>query len=104
VGKMKLNITKEDAEGFEMEIEGEGHTLCNLLIASLNKNDEVEFAAYKIEHPLIGKPKVFLKLKEVEEKTGDKKDRFGYKKLIKNSLKELIETIEELEKKFKKAV
>jgi len=161
---MKLNIIKEDEEGFEMEIEGEGHTLCNLLVASLNKNDDVEFAAYRIEHPLIGTPKIFLKLKNTEKKKDTeatsieelkgvgkkkaekleragikfaedllnkdiaevaeksdidaasledlfkeakkiaKKDRFGYKKLIKRSLKELIETIEETEKKFKKAV
>jgi len=161
---MKLNITKEDEEGFEIEIEGEDHTLCNLLVASLNKNDGVEFAAYKIEHPLIGKPKVFLKLKNIEKKKNTeptpveeisgvgkktaekleragvnfaedllnkdieavsklsdiplesledmlkeakkiaKKDRFGYRKVIKSSLKELDELLEETEKKFKKAV
>jgi len=52
---------------------GEGHTLCNLLVASLNKNDGVEFAAYKIEHPLIGKPKVFLKLKNIEKRRTQKR-------------------------------
>jgi len=64
---MEIEILQEDSRGFEMKILGEDHTFLNLLNSFLSKNKKVEHAAYKIEHPLVGVPKLFFKLKGVSK-------------------------------------
>lgn len=60
---MQIKILKEDVKGFEFEIIGGEHGICNLLVDYLNNMKEVNFAAYRVEHPLISNPKVFVSLK-----------------------------------------
>jgi DNA-directed RNA polymerase subunit L len=62
---MDVQVLREDSQGFEIEIAGEDHTLLNLLTSFLDEHAKVEYAAYKIEHPLVGEPKLFFKLKGV---------------------------------------
>ncbi|MBU4534819.1 MAG: DNA-directed RNA polymerase subunit L [Euryarchaeota archaeon] len=50
---------------YELEIlvEGETHTLCNALRKILMEDETVKSAAYAIEHPIVGEPKLYIKSK-----------------------------------------
>ena len=61
---MEVKILKEDKELIEVEIAGEGHTLCNVLRAELWNFDDTSFASYNLKHPLIGTPVLVLKIKK----------------------------------------
>ncbi|HDH06945.1 MAG TPA: DNA-directed RNA polymerase subunit L [Thermoproteales archaeon] len=58
---MEIRIVKEEENVLEFELPSEDHTFCNLLVNILNKNPHVEFAAYKIEHPLVGVPRIYVR-------------------------------------------
>ena len=47
-----------------IEIEGEGHTFCNVFQKALLDDETVETASYYIAHPLVSSPIVFVKMKE----------------------------------------
>jgi|Deesub1362A_J573_1020465.scaffolds.fasta_scaffold00089_54 DNA-directed RNA polymerase subunit L len=48
-----LNISKDS---LKLEIRGENHTVLNLLVHYLLKDDSVEMAKYNTPHPLVGEP------------------------------------------------
>ncbi|RLG55424.1 MAG: hypothetical protein DRN95_07875 [Candidatus Hydrothermarchaeota archaeon] len=86
---MEVKILKETERELEFELIGEDHTFCNLLKEKLNSKKNV-LAAYRIEHPLIGNPKFYIKLEkdmeveEIEEKTPlDKIRGLGEKRIEK---------------------
>jgi len=58
---VKIKILEISDKELEFELEGEGHTLCNLLRKVLLEDKDVTFAGYRIEHPLIGKPKMYVR-------------------------------------------
>ena len=60
---MKINITIQEGDYMEMEFNGEGHTLLNLLQSNLLKEKQVEMAGYTVPHPLMDKAMLFIKLK-----------------------------------------
>jgi DNA-directed RNA polymerase subunit L len=64
---MDVEILREDSSGFEVKLIGEDHTFLSLLTEFLNKNEKIQYAAYKIEHPLVGEPKLFFRLNKVLE-------------------------------------
>lgn len=49
---MKLNIIKNTTRELELQIEGEGHTLCNPLREILFEDEHLAFAGYSVPHPL----------------------------------------------------
>ena len=57
---MELKVLKEEKNTLELEIKGEGHSFCNALKAELWNDEHVRIAAYKIEHPLVGVPKLLV--------------------------------------------
>lgn len=57
---MKLRVIKRTENHLELEVEGEDHTLCGLLKKSLLEDENVVFAGYKIEHPLLSSPRVYI--------------------------------------------
>jgi len=61
---MKLNLKVKEENYVELEIEGEDHTLPNALKEILLENDDVEFAAYIIEHPEATPPKLIVRAKK----------------------------------------
>ena len=86
---MEVKILKETERELEFELIGEDHTFCNLLKEKLNSKKNV-LAAYRIEHPLIGNPKFYIKLEKdmevgkIEEKTPlDKIRGLGEKRIEK---------------------
>jgi DNA-directed RNA polymerase subunit L len=48
---MKLEVIKNESDYLEFFIEGERHTLTNLLKEKLSEKSDVDFVAYKLEHP-----------------------------------------------------
>ncbi len=60
---MEIKVLRERIDEIEFEIKGEDHTLCNPLRKVLDKNEKVEFATYRIEHPLLSSPVFYVKIK-----------------------------------------
>ncbi len=60
---MKINIRANEPNYIEIEIDGEEHSLPNALREILIEEKDVEFAAYRIDHPTIGKPVLYLRTK-----------------------------------------
>ena len=50
---MQLKIIEKSDREIKVEVEGEGHTFCNLLESVLLEDEKVEFAGYNMVHPLI---------------------------------------------------
>jgi len=53
---VNVRIRKYADKELVLEIEGEDHTLANLLAKSALSNPHTKLATYVIEHPLIGTP------------------------------------------------
>jgi len=86
---MDLRVLKQDKDYVELEVIGEGHTMCNVLRKEIfNEKDDV-VAGYNIEHPLVSNPKMIVK--------GDKPI-----KLILNAIDRLKDKNKELRSKLKK--
>ena len=60
---MEINVLKKEKNELEFEIVGGDSTLPELIVQKLNQFPEVDFAGHKSEHPLIDKPKVFVRVK-----------------------------------------
>ena len=60
---MKIKILKREGNELKFELEGEGHTFCNLLQKILLENKDVEVAGYNIPHPLTANPIIYVKTK-----------------------------------------
>jgi len=60
---MKIKVLKKTSNELKIEVEGEGHTLCNVLQKVLLEDDTIEMAGYHIQHPLIGNPVVYVRTK-----------------------------------------
>jgi len=61
--KMKIMIQKKTKNELKIEIEGEGHTFCNVIQKALLKDKRVDLAGYNISHPLIANPVIYLRTK-----------------------------------------
>ncbi|MFH1424118.1 MAG: DNA-directed RNA polymerase subunit L [archaeon] len=90
---MELNILKEDKDMIEVELIGEGHTFANALKEELWLDDKVKTAAYIIEHPMKGNPRIIVRT--VSGRTP--------KAALKGAAQRLEKKTAELEDKFKKA-
>ncbi|MBM4240732.1 MAG: DNA-directed RNA polymerase subunit L [Euryarchaeota archaeon] len=58
-----MKIIKDTKKELEIEVTGESHTLCNALRKILMEDKDVISAAYVIEHPIIGEPKLYVSAK-----------------------------------------
>ncbi len=58
----EVMVIKETDSEMKLEIVGEGHTFCNALVHVLNTNESVLHASYRIEHPLVSNPVIYLKI------------------------------------------
>ena len=92
--KMELKVLKRTKNGLKLEIDGEGHSFCNILQKTLIKDKDVEFAGYNVPHPLMNKAVVEIRVK------GTKKPE----KILMTSAKEISSNTEEFKDKMAKAV
>jgi len=53
-----------DEKMIEIVIEGEGHTFLNILTKIIQENPNVNFAAYRIDHPHISHPRLVVSVNE----------------------------------------
>jgi DNA-directed RNA polymerase subunit L len=61
---LRVNTIKRAGSELRIEIEGEGHTLCNLLQNTLLKDRSVEMAGYDVPHPLTQKAVLYIKARK----------------------------------------
>ncbi len=89
---MNIRILEKKDNELRVEIEGEGHTLCNAIKSILFEDEALVFAGYRIEHALLSKPILYIS-------TNGKKDPLV---LLNETLKKLEMRIEEFKEKFRK--
>ncbi|MDH5449474.1 MAG: DNA-directed RNA polymerase subunit L [Candidatus Bathyarchaeota archaeon] len=61
---MKFEVLKKNSNELKIEIEGEGHSLCNLLQKFLVEDDTVDMAGYTVPHPLLPHAIVYVRTKK----------------------------------------
>ena len=61
---MNIKVLKKTPDELRIEIEGEGHTFCNVLQRALLEDKTVEMAGYDIPHPLVANPVVYVRMKK----------------------------------------
>jgi DNA-directed RNA polymerase subunit L len=60
---VKIKTLKETSNELKIEVEGVGHTLCNLLQKKLLEDKQVDLAGYDISHPLASNPIIYVRTK-----------------------------------------
>ncbi|MEM2911148.1 MAG: DNA-directed RNA polymerase subunit L [Candidatus Bathyarchaeia archaeon] len=60
---MKVKVLKKSETEIKIEVEGVGHTLCNLLQKRLLEDENVDLAGYDISHPLASNPIIYVRTK-----------------------------------------
>ncbi len=88
---MEIRFIEEKKSSITFEIEGVSHGFCNLLKEELVKDKTVKLATYRIDHPLVGIPR--MKVEAVDAKA-------SVKKAVK-SLKKEVESFKTESKKVK---
>jgi len=65
---MEVKILSEDKGLLQIEIEGESHTLCNVIREELWNFEDTSSASYNIKHPQISNPVLAVKSKKGKPK------------------------------------
>ena len=60
---MKVKVLKQTENELEIEIEGAGHGICNLVQKKLLENKSVDQAGYDVPHPLASNPIIYVRMK-----------------------------------------
>jgi DNA-directed RNA polymerase subunit L len=60
---LKVNVLKRTENELKIEVEGAGHTICNLLQKKLLEDENVDMAGYDIPHPLASNPIIYVRTK-----------------------------------------
>jgi DNA-directed RNA polymerase subunit L len=90
---MKIKVLKDTANELKLEIEGEGHSLLNLLQKTILEDDSIEMAGYDVPHPLIDRAILYVHTK------GKKSPET----VVKEATKKVTSLSKEFQKSFKKA-
>lgn len=91
---MQIKVLKKAPNELRFEIEGESHTLCNLLEKVLLEDETVDMAGYNVPHPLTSNPVVYVRTK----------GRRRPETALKNAAKKILQKQKEFETEFKKAL
>lgn len=62
--EMKVQVLKKTSNELKIEVEGEGHSLCNILQKVLIEDDTVDMAGYTVPHPLLSHAIVYVRTKK----------------------------------------
>lgn len=93
--KLKIKILSKSKNEIKIEIEGAGHSICNLLQKKLLEDPNVDLAGYDVPHPLASNAILYVRM------NGTSKPELALKKAIKNALKLNKEFTNSLEKALK---
>ncbi len=91
---MKIKVLKRKSNELKIEVEGEGHTLCNVLQKALLEDDTIEIAGYDVPHPLFDSAIVYAHTK------GKRKPETA----VKEATEKILSLSKEFRKSFKKAL
>ncbi len=92
---MNVKVLDKTPNEIRLEIEGEGHTFCNVLQKILLEDETIDMAGYDIAHPLVTNPVIYVRtkgkrhpetaLREAAEKirNRDKEFRASFEKALK---------------------
>ena len=92
---MKIKVLKKTENELKIEVEGAGHTLCNLLQKRLLEDENVDLAGYDVPHPLASNPIIYVRTK------GKVKPEEALRKAVKKARDMNKEFSKELQKAFK---
>lgn len=87
---MKVKVLKSSSNEMRIEIEGEGHSFCSALQSVLLEDKDVDFAGYRVPHPLFSKSVFYIRTK----------GRKRAKNVMKRAAKRLGEKMAEFQKLF----
>jgi len=92
---MKVKVLNRTSNELKIEVEGVGHTICNLVQKKLLENKNIDLAGYDIPHPLSSSTVIYVRtkgrvkpeeaLREAVEKAREANKEFG--KELKEALK-----------------
>jgi len=91
---MKIKVLKRTSNELKIEVEGEGHSLCNVLQKALLEDDTIEMAGYNVWHPLVDSAIVYVHTK------GKRKPEAA----VKEATKKILSQSKEFRKSFQKAL
>jgi DNA-directed RNA polymerase subunit L len=60
---VKVRVVNRASNELKLEVEGIGHTLCNLLQKRLLEEESVELAGYDIPHPMTSSAIIYVRTK-----------------------------------------
>jgi DNA-directed RNA polymerase subunit L len=60
---MKVKVLNKTSNELRLEVDGVGHTLCNLLQKRILEEESVDLAGYDIPHPMTPKATVYVRTK-----------------------------------------
>jgi DNA-directed RNA polymerase subunit L len=60
---MEVKMLKRTATEMEIEVEGAGHTMCNLIQKRLLEDESVDLGGYDVPHPLASSAVIYLRTK-----------------------------------------
>lgn len=90
---MKINVLKRTDNELKLEIQGEGHSLLNLLQKALLEDDNIEMAGYDVPHPLFDRGILYVQTK----------DKQSPEDVVKEAVKKVHGLNKDFLKSFKKA-
>lgn len=85
-----IEVTHKTKLELEIITPGESHTICNALRNYLMNDEDIDYAVYGIDHPIVGEPKITIKAKRTKDPkkallkaaTQLKEDSQEFKKLV----------------------
>jgi len=86
---MEVKVLVKEKNVLELEFKGGDQSLAQMLAEKLNEDKSVEFAAYKVDHPLVALPRLIVRTKK-----GDPG------KLVLEKLKEIKGEVADFRKQF----
>ena len=91
---MKIKVLKRTSNELKIEVEGESHTLCNVLQKAFLEDDTIEMAGYNVPHPLVDSAVVYVHTK------GQRKPEAA----VQEATKKILSQSKEFRKSFEKAL
>jgi len=58
---MEINVIKNEKDYLEVELKGEEYGIANMLKELLLEDENVEFAAYRMDHPVVAHPVLMVR-------------------------------------------
>jgi len=90
---MKVKVLKRKDNELKIEVEGESHSLLNLLQKTLLEDERIEMAGYHVPHPLFDRGILYVHTKEQQNPED----------VIYEATKKVLGLSKEFQKSFKKA-